>query len=186
VYKFPLPFRIGSASLYASMNTHGPDARGILEVATDPQRGWTRVAEGITTCPGGGPMDISDLVRGARTIYVRARMKGRDDGKDSATAQFLRTSTMPDGHLDMMSPYVFELRAYDQVVPILTGTVEFNDGRSRLWIDSDGVFWLDRVFDKLGAYEGRIEVSAGSLPPVSRILKITCVPGPAAPLRRTP
>jgi hypothetical protein len=134
----------------------------------------------ITTCPGGAggaPIDISEQVRGRRTIYVRARMKGRDDGQDSALAQFLRTSTLPDGHINLKSPYVFEPRAYEREVPIVTGSVWFNDGWSRrLWIDTDGIFWLDRVFHQPGDYLCRIEVSANPLERVSKTLRISCTP----------
>jgi hypothetical protein len=177
VYRIPFDFPVRAASLYASLNVADADASGILEVSADPVAGWTRITSGTTMCPCGGPIDISKHARGARLIYVRAHMKGRDDGEASAMAQFLRTSTLPDGHIDKKSPYVFELRAYDREVPILTGTVQFSDTcNSRLWIASDGVFWLDRVFDKPGEYWGTIEVRASPLAAVSKTLHIACTP----------
>jgi serine/threonine protein kinase len=183
VYKFSCEFPVCSASLYASLGVIEAGASGILEVSTDPRRGWKEVAHGTTEFPFGAPIDISEQVREARTIYVRARMKGRDDGADSATAQFLRTSTLPDGHVNTKSPYVFELRAYNREVPILTGRVELNDGWSMpLWFDSDGVFSLDRVFDKPGDYRGTITVQAPPLEPVSKPLHIFCVPVLAPPV----
>jgi hypothetical protein len=155
----------------------GADATGVLEVSSDPRKGWAEVTRGWTIFPSGGPVEISHLVREASTIYVRARMKGRDDGQGSAMAQFLRTSTLPVGHLTTKSPYVFELVAHEQDVPILTGKVRFDDGEVySLRIETDGIFWLDRVLDKPVEYRGTIEVRAGSLEPVSKILRISTMP----------
>ncbi len=104
-------------------------------------------------------------------------MKGRDDHDDSAMAQFLRTSTIPDGHIGLKSLYVFDLRVYDRDVPIVTGTVRFNDGWSRrLWIDPDGLFEVERDFEKPGEYQGTIEVQADPLEPVSRRFHIVYRP----------
>jgi hypothetical protein len=104
-------------------------------------------------------------------------MKRRDDGREIALAELLRTSILPDGHINRNSPYVFALRASDREVPIVTRTVRFNDGwSSGLWIDRDGIFSLDRVFDQPGDSWGTIEVSANSLEPVSKTLHISCTP----------
>jgi hypothetical protein len=99
VYRIPCGFPVHSAVLYASLTLAVADATGVLEVSSDPRKGWAEVTRGWTIFPSGGPVDISHLVRGASTIYVRARMKGRDDGQGRAMAQFLRTSTLPDGHI---------------------------------------------------------------------------------------
>jgi hypothetical protein len=45
--------------------------------------------------------------------------EGRDDHAGSAMAQFLRTSTIPDGHIGLKSLYVFDLSVYDRDVPII-------------------------------------------------------------------
>src|SRR5262249_31128576 len=134
VYRFDCSFPIRAASLYASLALAEAEARGILEVETDLRRGWREVGRGTIKYPEGGQIDISQAVAGSRVIYVRARMTGRDDGKDSAMAQFLRTSILPDGHLESKSSHVFELRVFDREVPILTGSVRFSDGWSPpLW-----------------------------------------------------
>ena len=104
-------------------------------------------------------------------------MKGRDDHDGSAMAQFLRTLTIPDGHIGLKSLYVFDLRVYDRDVPIMTATVRFNDGWSRqLWIDPDGLIEVERDFEKPGDYLGTIEVRADPLEPVSKTFRIRVEP----------
>jgi len=164
VYRFPFEFPVRAASLHASVNLAEAGAAGFLHVSTDPREGWTEVARQSTLFPGGGPFDVSEIVRGARQIYVRARMKGRDDHDGSCMAQFLRTSTAPDGHRDCKSPYVFELRAFDREVPILTASLACSDGGSRrLWVGLDGEFSVDHVFDKPGQNTCTITARAGKL-----------------------
>jgi len=162
VYRFPFDFPVRAASLYASLNLAEAGAAGFLHVSTDPRQGWAEVARQSTLCRGGGALDISEIVRGARQIYVRARMNGRDDHAGSSMAQFLRTSTAPDGHLDIKSPYVFELRAFDRELPIVTASFECSDGASRrLWVSLDGEFSVDHVFDKAGHNTCTITARAG-------------------------
>ena len=170
VYKIPFNFAVRAASLYASLHLAEPGAEGFLEVSSDPPRGWSKVTEGNTVCPGGGPYDISKIIRGARQIYVRARMKGRDDLDGSSMAQYLRTSTMPDGHVDLKSPHVFELRAFDRDVQIVTATIKWEDGwLGRLWVGPDGEFSVDRDFDKPGHYKITLTAFTGNLEPVTAI-----------------
>ena len=98
-----------------------------------------------------------------------ARMKGRDDHDGSALAQFLRTSTQADGHLEYKSPRVFELRPYDRAVPIVTALLRFNDGWSEpLWIREDGSFEVKREFPKPGKYTGTITVTGARIPTLTR------------------
>ena len=72
VYKFALAFPIRSASLHASLNVAAADASGVLEVSIDRDRTWREVIHGNTTWPHGAPLDVSNWVPGARTIFVRA------------------------------------------------------------------------------------------------------------------
>ncbi len=176
VYKFAFNFPVRSASLFASINLCAEDSSGVLEVSSDRGSTWKEVVPESGTRRFGAPVDISQHVNGARLIYVRARLKGRDDGQDSALAQFLRTATQPDGHFRMRSPHVFELRVYDVEVPILTGTVEFDDGWDKALRFYDGVFWVDRTFDKPGEYWATITVRAGSLKPVAKVIRIVSPP----------
>lgn len=75
---------------------------------------------------------------------------------------------MPDGHVDIKKPYVFELRAFDRDVPIVTASIECSDGwHGRLWVDLDGEFSLDHVFGKPGRYVFTVVASAGKLEPVT-------------------
>jgi hypothetical protein len=182
VYKFSLSFPVRSASLHASLNVAAADARGVLEISSDRDRTWREVIRGSTTWPNSAPVDISKRVRGARTIFVRARLKGRDDHDGSAMAQFLRTSTIPDGHIGLKSLYVFDLRVYDRDVPVMTGAVRFNDGWSqRLWIDPDGLFEVERDFQRAGKYRGTIEVRADPLEPLSKTFQIRAEHAPRQP-----
>jgi hypothetical protein len=172
VYKFPFDFTVQAASLYASLNLVDGDARGFLEISTDRRQEWIELGHKPTLNPRGAPIDISASVRGARVIYVRARMKGRDDGQGSCMAQFLRTSFREDG-MAYKKPYVFHLRAYDREVPILTAEATFSDGGSQsLWIENDGMFPIQRDFSKAGLYTITITVHAGALPPASKSYQI--------------
>ncbi len=72
VYKFALAFPVRSASLYASLSLDAADASGVLEVSTDRDRAWKAVIHGSTIWPYAAPVNISEWVRGARTILVRA------------------------------------------------------------------------------------------------------------------
>ena len=109
-------------------------------------------------------------------------MKGRDDHDGSAMAQFLRTSTIPDGHIGFKSLYVFDLRVYDRDVPVTTGNVRFNDGcRQRLWIDPDGLFEVERDFERAGQYRGTIEIRPDPLEPVSKTFQIRAEQAPRQP-----
>jgi serine/threonine protein kinase len=168
VYKFPFDFAVQAASLHASLNLADADAFGRLEVSKDPRFGWSKVSEGTTMCPVGGPFDISHTIRGARQIYVRALMKGRDDQKNSSMAQFLRTSTRADGHIKNKGHYVFELRAFDRDYPIVTASMVCTDGRvGRLWVDQNGEFALDHFFDKPGHHVFSVTAFVGQIDQVS-------------------
>ena len=156
-------------TLLATLNLSEPDSQGILETSIDPGRGWTRLSEGKSHGLGDDRVDVSEIVRGSSTVYVRAQMRGRDDHDSSAMAQFLRTSTLSDGRLELKTPHVFELRTYDRAIPIVTATLRFNDGWSRqLWIRDDGTFELVRKFGEPGRHTGTITATAAKIPSLSR------------------
>jgi hypothetical protein len=93
-------------------------------------------------------------------------------------AQFLRTSLLPDGHLDTKKPYVFKLRAFDRELPILTGTAVFSDGTvNRLWVDRDGEFLVERCFAAPGTYGCRITIGASGLATVSKSFSLSLMAG---------
>jgi hypothetical protein len=163
VYGFAFDFPVRAASLYASLNLADATAAGFLEVSTDPSRGWTEVTRERTLSQAGGLFDISDHVRGGRRILVRARMKGRDDHAGSSMAQFLRTSTAADGHVDLKSSHVFDLRVFNRAVPIVAATLSCGDGGSdRLWVDEHGEFTINCVFKKAGRTTCLITARAGN------------------------
>ena len=165
-YRIPFDFPICSASLYSSLNPIDAEAIKLarLEVSTNPTNGWIIVARGMSVYPHGGPVDVSKFVRGSCVVFIRAVMKGKDDHNESSTAQFLRTSILADGHLEVKSPYVFEMRAYDREVPIVTGTVRFSDGQSwTLWPREDGSFTVQRSFSMVGRYQGEILFSGSKI-----------------------
>jgi len=173
VYRLDVGFPIGSASLRAPFDLYEADSQGILEVSSDPDQGWTPVVGGPSTNPRGGQIDVSEIVRGSRLVYVRARLKGRDDHDDSAMAQFLRTSILLDSHLEVKTPNVFELRAYDREVPIVIGMVRFNDGWSKQFgIREDGSFEFIRKFSQPGKYTGTIVLTAAKVQPMSRTFDV--------------
>ena len=163
VYSFEFGFPIRAACLFASLNTADTEACGALEVSTN-HRDWELIVQGQCLYPGAAQNDISKIVCGARRVYVRARMKGRDDGHGSSTAQFLRTSSLPEGHLELKTPHVFLLRAFDHEVPIVTGRIALSDSWSQpLWISEDGSFEFTRTFREPGKYQGTITVNAGAV-----------------------
>jgi hypothetical protein len=83
--------------------------------------------------------------------------------------------------MGLKSLHVFDLRVYDRDVPILTGTVRFDDGwRQRLRIDPDGLFRVERDFEKPGDYRGTIEVRANPLEAVSRAFHVNYRPAALA------
>jgi hypothetical protein len=174
VYRIPFDFPVRAASLYASLTPVDDDAKqlAVLEVSTDAGKSWAEVARGGNEYPHGGPTDISDNVRESHVIYVRAVMKGRDDHDGSATAQFLRTSTLADGHLNVKSPYVFELRAYDREVPIVTGTVRFDGTSWALWPREDGSFTVERSFANVGSYEGEITFRTAKIETAPKVFQV--------------
>jgi hypothetical protein len=168
VYRFDMDFPVIAASLCASVDLNGADSSGFLEVSSAGPD-WVPVVVEQWNFPGGGLIDISRITRGARQVLVRARMKGRDDNEGSCLAQFLRTSTLPDGHANLKTPYVFELKAYDREVPIVTGTARFSDGWLHpLWISEDGTYELERRFFSPGKCVGTISVRAGRIAPISK------------------
>ena len=100
-------------------------------------------------------------------------MKGRDDHVGSAMAQFLRTSTLADGHLEVKSPYVFGMRTYDREVPIVTGTVRFDDGNSwSLWPKEDGSFTVEHFFSKVGRSQGEITFETSRIKKTSKLFDV--------------
>jgi serine/threonine protein kinase len=174
-YRIPFDFPICSASLYSSLNPIDAEAIELsrLEVSTNLTKGWIVVARGMSVYPHGGPVDISKIVRGSRVVFIRAVMKGKDDHNESSTAQFLRTSTLADGHLEVKSPYVFEMRAYDREVPIVSGTVRFSDRQSwALWPKEDGSFTVERSFSTVGRYQGEILFSVSKISKSSKIFDV--------------
>ena len=100
---------------------------------------------------------ISEFVRGSRTICLKARIKGRNDGEGSFLAQFLRTSEIP-GHLDLRDTNVFELRASAEEFPFVRLEASVDGGESwwAVSFEDDGRFRLENRFKKAGEYTVRL------------------------------
>ncbi len=98
-YRYDLSFAIEEASVYAN-SVAGPFAPAHLDVSPDGLN-WTTVASGYNDRPSLSPIDVSDILRGSDTAFVR--------GSISAGAQFLRTTGNADGWHKV--PHVYEFRA---------------------------------------------------------------------------
>lgn len=118
VYKYDLGFQIETASLFANLilfSEYGGQARG-LDVSRDGVS-WTTVATGYLHPPL-EIIDVSDVLKGSATAYVRARLytTGLPFG-----AQFLRTYYDYDGtpwpnYGGFSAPDVYQFQASDQPV----------------------------------------------------------------------
>jgi hypothetical protein len=152
VYKFDFEFPIRSASVRATIIYHPPDAKGELLVAKNPSGPWSLVCREDTL----NRFPISEFVRGSRTICLKARIKGRNDGEGSFLAQFLRTSEDP-GHLDLRDTKVFELRVSAVEIPFVRLEASINGGESWRAVshEADGRFRLENHFKKAGEYTVR-------------------------------
>jgi hypothetical protein len=141
-----------SAFLHAGLSLGHPDSRCTLQVTSNPEQGWTTIYENDTTNPYRGPLSISQWVRGRRTIYVKARLSGRDDGHESCLAQFLRTLIDP-GHLQLHDRFVFELRVSPRELPLLKVAMNYDEsGWGTIPVDSNGTFLLMRSFARAGLH----------------------------------
>jgi serine/threonine-protein kinase len=173
VYRFEFDFPVRSASLYASVSLAASDSQGELQVTADASRGWTTVRQGHTAYPYSGHIPISAIVRGSRTIFVKARVKGRDDGEDSSLAQFLRSSTR-DGDPDLHNERVFELRASAEEIPFVKVEAKYETGAA--WVpiryDGEGRFRLNHLFPREDAYDVRLRATVNDRTPVEETRRV--------------
>lgn len=104
-YRYELPFVIEQATLYANILALSGSAQTRLDVSTDGTN-WTTVASGYIDRPSQSPINVSDILRGSDTAYLRGSIYV---GSGSTMyAQFLRTTANPDGWHKVPHVYHFE------------------------------------------------------------------------------
>ena len=117
VYKYDLPFEISNATVYGQFSIfswNDPAAKGYLDVSADGIS-WTTVETGTQQPWLTDPVDISALLSGSTTAYVRANLYQEWGIGSTAQAQFLRTDIQhPEAYQD---PYIYEFRAASAPVP---------------------------------------------------------------------
>lgn len=106
IYGYTLQFPIQSASLYACLLAINASATTYLDVSPDATT-WTTVGSGYLHPPL-SPIDVSDILRGSESAYVRARLYS---SSSSTYAQFIRTA--PYIH----APDVYQFQASDTPEP---------------------------------------------------------------------
>jgi len=166
-YQFPFDFEIRSARLSARVDFY-EDSQYRLEVTTNPSRGWVTLATSKDSIPGvtrktrgGSEHDIGDIVRGSRKVYLRATLKGREDGRQSCLAQFLRTSTSAHEHRELKGSEVFQIKASERQIPNVVCEVATSndDVWSPLRVSDDGTVRLTLKWQETGPKTFRIRGS---------------------------
>lgn len=114
IYKYDLPFSVTQASIYASILAISANSQTYLDVSPDGVD-WETVESGYVHPPL-TPVDISGILEGSSTAFVRARLLSDFVGGYSY-AQFLRTYE-DSIH---MAPNIYEFRAVPE--PTLVGVV---------------------------------------------------------------
>ena len=104
-YRYELPFAIEQASVYANILAISGSAQTHLDVSPNGTN-WTTVASGYIDRPSLAPIDVSDILQGSDTAYVRGSIYV---GSGSTIyAQFLRTTANADGWHQVPHVYNFE------------------------------------------------------------------------------
>ena len=110
VYKYDLDFTIWTATVYgafAMFRHHNPTTEGHLDVSSDGIN-WTTVEVGNQIPRQITPIDISDVLRGSTTAYVRAMLYQEGPIGRTAQAQFLRTDIRSGSY---QAPHLYEFLA---------------------------------------------------------------------------
>jgi hypothetical protein len=119
IYKYDLGSEVfESASLYANLLANRSGDQTFLDVSSDGIN-YTTVDSGYVhpqmTPPYSLPVyDLSTILKGSSTAYVRARMIGSQLNTDIFSAQFLRTA---DDVPFFKAPYVYQFQAETALVP---------------------------------------------------------------------
>ena len=119
IYRYDLPFGITHASVYGNLIpslNYDLHAQVLLDVSSDGST-WTNVASGYVHPPL-TPIDISSILSGSHSAYVRARMyQEYDTSVDYRVAQFLRTDYRTFLGGGFAAPNVYEFRASSAPAP---------------------------------------------------------------------
>jgi hypothetical protein len=113
-YRYDLPFQVDTASIYANIHSFpqfDSGARAFLDVSADGTS-WTTVESVYVENRNPIPIDISAILSGSTTAFVRARLLESSSGGTIHLAQFLRTTNDPQ----LQSPNVYQFQA-TAVVP---------------------------------------------------------------------
>jgi hypothetical protein len=105
IYGYTLPDKIETATIFAEMwqfPSYDPNARVYLDVSPDNTI-WTNVATGTRT--GAVPIDVSNILQGSTTAYVRGRVLETTHYGSIHYAQFLRTAN------GIQNPNVYQFQA---------------------------------------------------------------------------
>lgn len=117
VYKYDLDFAIEAASLYGTIQLFTSTSQGFLDVSPDGIN-WTTATDGhVTSTPPLPVTDISSILEGSTTAYVRARLYA---SPSRIYAQFMRTATgVHPGNpgADFRSPNIYQFEASGEPIP---------------------------------------------------------------------
>lgn len=113
VFRYDLPFAVHTAAVHANINSFyvnfDPGAKAYLDVSADGEH-WTTVAERHTE-RNPAPFDVSDILRGSHTAFIRGRLYETKHFGSVHYAQFLRTTN--DRALQSEHVYQFRAQAVD-------------------------------------------------------------------------
>ncbi|MDA0817168.1 MAG: serine/threonine-protein kinase [Planctomycetota bacterium] len=141
VFHFDAPFEIDAAELRAHIMVwttgdpfpYDPGARASLDVSPDGEN-WTTIAVREAGNGGGliAAIGITDIVRGGREVWVRARLEATVEwpGDGLIHAQFLRTNSLapqPSFILQVAAAHADEQRSASEEVEHAAGEQTTND-----------------------------------------------------------
>jgi len=109
VYRYNLPFTIDTASIYANLMSfpgYDPAAQAYLDISPDGVN-YATVEQGYVENRQPQPINISSLLKGSSTAYVRARLFESVHFGSIRYSQFLRTTDDPQ----LQSPNVYQFQA---------------------------------------------------------------------------
>lgn len=115
VYRYEFDSAIVTASVKGNLLTNSPTDKVSLEVSADDREYHllTKVRQHPSLDPPYGVtrFDLSEYVRGKKSVYLRVKLTGTQLNTSITTAQFLRTAI---DQIHFLAPYVYEFKAVTQ------------------------------------------------------------------------